>query len=81
MTEINGNLVLAEEAGQRWCPFSNQIVPGGTAANRDVKGRVLEGSNCKGAVCMAWRWDHATEGRYGSCGLAGGIGSLVLKNK
>jgi hypothetical protein len=79
MTEINGNLVLESDAQKRWCPFSTQVVPGGASANRGVKGQLLEGSNCHGSKCMAWRWDHATEGRYGSCGLAGGIGSMLIK--
>lgn len=51
-----------EEAKTKWCPFTrtaNFSVDGaGISENRHPSGQLLEGCNCIGSACMAWRSEY-----------------------
>jgi hypothetical protein len=69
---------LPENAKQRWCPWSQVLVPVQVgyrthyvAANRDEVGMPLPGSECLGDKCQAWqklKGYFPGEGDPGRCG-------------
>lgn len=61
-----------DEAKTRWCPMYPVGVDLRVTASTNLQYR----SNCIGAACMMWRWDHFRKNgepfnTNGYCGIAG----------
>ena len=72
-------MTTEDQAFKKWCPFTRTVSVDaageeGAAVNRNVNQILIEGCECMGEVCMAWRWTDVKDDdgeRFGYCGLAG----------